>query len=128
MFAQELSFHKLTADVSSDKLGKVWWGGPLDLVFINWRSCRHCLQNEWPLGLSVAVLKVPAHLLGTPSWKHHWFGLFCKKRILETQSGRFPAGLWMLNPGIFLFAFLHKFRVQKLLVRNWCCTRIQIRI
>ena len=19
------------------------------LVFLNWRSCRHCLQNEWPL-------------------------------------------------------------------------------
>ena len=23
--------------------------GEEDLVFINWRSCRHCLQNEWPL-------------------------------------------------------------------------------
>ena len=23
--------------------------GEDDLVFINWRSCRHCLQNEWPL-------------------------------------------------------------------------------
>ena len=23
--------------------------GEENLVFINWRSCRHCLQNEWPL-------------------------------------------------------------------------------
>ena len=23
--------------------------GEEDLVFVNWRSCRHCLQNEWPL-------------------------------------------------------------------------------
>ena len=22
--------------------------GEEDLIFINWRSCRHCLQNEWP--------------------------------------------------------------------------------
>ena len=91
MFAQELSFHKLTADVSSDKLWKVWWGGPLDLVFINWRLCRHCLQNEWPLGLSVAVLKVPAHLLGTPSWKHHWFGLFCKKKNTGNPEWQVPS-------------------------------------
>ena len=23
--------------------------GEEDVIFINWRSCRHCLQNEWPL-------------------------------------------------------------------------------
>ena len=25
------------------------FGGEEDLVSINWRSCRHYLQNEWPL-------------------------------------------------------------------------------
>ena len=24
--------------------------GEEDPFFINWRSCRHCLQSEWPLG------------------------------------------------------------------------------
>ena len=33
--------------------------GEEDLVFINWRSCRHCLQSEWPLVSDLFTFECP---------------------------------------------------------------------
>ena len=52
-------FHKRAADVSSGlALANLERFGEDDLVFINWRSCRHCLQNEWPLNFKFLCWKL----------------------------------------------------------------------
>ena len=67
MSAQGPCFLKLTADVSS--LTSLERFGDKDFVFINWRLCRHCLQNEWPLVNLIISKTIYIYL----SWKTNEF-------------------------------------------------------
>ena len=48
-----INWQPKSALASLERFGKEY------LVLLNWRSCRHCLQNEWPLiGLQQKLLKL----------------------------------------------------------------------
>ena len=43
--------------------------GEENLVFINWRLCRHCLQNEWPLTFSRNIVEKLSIIVETKNLK-----------------------------------------------------------
>ena len=60
--------------------------GEEDLVFINWRSCRHCLQNKWPLVGSKRIWDTLIYEVKTFSCTICWQSYLHSILILKSNS------------------------------------------